>query len=229
MGVAAEIGSVTRARAPKIGVVLAVAGVIAGLAALDESLERAEQVEMAAQAQKAYALGSRLLAAGRATDAVDALRRAHGMERESSTYELQLIAALTAAGKSEEAEPLMNEVLDEDRNAGPANLIAARLRVKEGKIADAEAYYHRAIYGSWPLDAPAHRIAARVELIELLLSKNQKEDLLAELLPLEAEAKNDPAIEPRLAEWFAQAGAPDRAAEVDRRLARQQSNKRTAR
>lgn len=224
MSVAGTIGSVARTRGPKIGLMLAVAGVIAALAALDVFLERAEQAEMAAQAQHAYEHGSRLLAAGRANEAVDVLRRAHAMERKNLGYELQLITALTAAGKTEEAEPLMNEVLDADRNAGPANLVAARLRLKENKFVDAEAYYHRAIYGSWPQDAASHRIAARMELIQLLISKSQKQELLAELLPLEADAKGDPAILPRLATWFMEAGSPGRAVEVYRQLIRHDPN-----
>jgi tetratricopeptide (TPR) repeat protein len=205
---AGTVAPAMRRRAPKIQLILLVAAVICALAVLDMLLERAEQAELAAQAQHAYRQGCRLLAAGHTNDALDALRRAHAMERENATYELELIAALTAAAKTAEAEPLMDEVLDMDRNAGPANLVAARLKLKEGKIVDAEAYYHRTIYGTWPQHAEAHRIAARMELIELLIAKNQKQDLLAELLPLEEEAKNDPAIRARIAAWFLQAGSP---------------------
>lgn len=224
MSVAGTAAAVVRRRAPRIELILAVAAVICGLAALDVFLERAERAEMAAQAEQAYQQGSRLLEAGRADDAVEALRRAHAIERKNATYELQLIAAMTAAGKTEEAEPLMNEVLDIDRNAGPANLVAARLKLKQGKIVDAEAYYHRAIYGTWPQDAVAHRIAARLELIELLISKNQKQNLLAELLSLQADAKSDPAIQLRLARWFLAAGSPGRAADAYRELIRQDAN-----
>ncbi len=135
-----------------------------------------------------------------------------------------MIAALTAAGKASEAEPLMNEVLDADRNAGAANLVAARLRLKEGKTIDAEAYYHRAIYGQWPEDAASHRMAARLELIDLMVAKNQKQELLAELLPLQEEARNDPAIQSRVAHFFLIAGSPARAADVYRALIREQPN-----
>ena len=209
-------------RAPKIGLILIVIAVIGALAGLDTFLENAEQAELAGQARGAYIQGSRLLQEGKADEAVETLRRAHALERKNLVYELQLIAALTAAGKTSEAEPLMNEVLDAERNDGAANLVAARLRLKEGKTVDAEAYYHRAIYGQWPQDAAAHRIAARLELIDLLVAKNQKEDLLAELLPLEEEARGDPPVQMRVAHLFLIAGSPARAAEVYRDLLRKQ-------
>jgi tetratricopeptide (TPR) repeat protein len=221
MSVAGTIGSIARTRGPKIGLMVVVAVVIGGLASLDVFLERAEQAEMAAQAERAYEQGRRLLESGRAKEAIDALRRAHAMERKNLGYEVELVAALTAAGKTAEAEPLMNEVLDADRNDGAANLVAARLRLKEGKIVDAEAFYHRAIYGTWPQDAESHRIAARVELIDLMVAKGQKQELLAELLPLQEEAKSNPAIDSRLAQLFLLAGSPGRAADVYRELIRE--------
>ena len=222
MSAVAGASTILRNGAPKVGLILIVIAVIGALAALDMFLEDAEQAELAGQAQQAYAQGRRLLQAGKADAAVDALRRAHALERKNLTYELQLIAALTAAGKTSEAEPLMNEVLDADRNDGGANLVAARLRLKEGHTVDAEAYYHRAIYGQWRQDAEAHRIAARLELINLLVRKNQKEDLLAELLPLEEEARNNSGIQMQLARLFLIAGSPSRAADVDRALIREQ-------
>lgn len=207
-----------RARAPKFGVILIVLAVIAALTAIDFSLENAQDDELANQARTAYNSGVHFLQAGKADDAVEAFRKAHALERSNTLYELQLVAALTAAGKTQEAEPLANEVLDADRNDGAANLVVAGLRLKEGKLADAIAYYHRAIYGEWPQDPVAHRIAARMELIDLLVKENRRQDLLAELLPLAEEARANLQIQARLAELFLIAGSPERAAEVARRL-----------
>jgi tetratricopeptide (TPR) repeat protein len=222
MSAASGTGAIRRARAPRIGLILAVIAVIGALAAIDVFLESAEETELASQAERSYSRGKRLLEARKADEAVDALRRAHALERKNVGYELELIAALTAAGKTAEAEPMMNEALDADRNDGAANLVAARLRLKEGKIVDAEAYYHRAIYGGWPQDAAAHRMAARLELIDLLLAKDKKQELLSEALPLEEEAKNNPEIQRRLARWFLIAGSPERAAELYRKLIQRQ-------
>lgn len=222
MSAAAALGAFARARGPQLGLILIILAVIGGLAGLDLFLEDAEQSELAGQAQHTYAQGMRLLESGDTAGALDALRRAHVMERKNLAYEMGLIAALTAAGKTAEAEPLVNELLDADRNDGAANLVAARLRLKEGNLVDAEAYYHRAIYGEWPQNGTAHRIAARMELIGLMLSKNQKQELLAELLPLEEQAKNDPSLQTRLGRLFLIAGSPSRSAEQYRMLVREQ-------
>ncbi|MBV9762860.1 MAG: tetratricopeptide repeat protein [Acidobacteriaceae bacterium] len=220
MSAAGTVAAFARARGPRLGLILIVLAVIGALAALDLFLENAEQSEMSVQARHTFAQGVQLLQSGDATGAVEALRRAHAMERKNLAYEMELIAALTAAGKTAEAEPLMNEVLDADRNDGAANLIAARLRLKEGNLLDAEAYYHRAIYGEWPQDGTSHRIAARMQLIGLMVEKNQKQELLAELLPLQEQAKNDPSLQSRLGRLFLIAGSPGRAAEQFRTLVR---------
>lgn len=219
---AAGVEALLRARAPKVGLILIIIGVIGALWAIDIFLEDAQEAELANQARSAYQTGLRLLDAGEPNQAVQALRKAHVLERSNMGYELQLVAALTTAGKTREAEPLANEVLDADRNDGAANLVVARLRRKEGKIGDAIAYYHRAIYGEWPQDAEEHRITARLELIDFLIKRNRKEDLLAELLPLEEEAKKDLNAQAQLGRLFMVAASPSRAAEVYRALIHEQ-------
>ena len=219
---AASVATTRSGRTLKIGLILIIIAVAGALSAVDIFLEQAQEAELASQARAAYETGMRLLQAGNANEAVEAFRKAHVLERSNVNYELQLVAALTAAGKTSEAEPLANEVLDADRNDGAANLVVARLRLKEGKIDDAKAYYHRAIYGGWPQDAAAHRIAARLELIDLLVKLNQKQELLAELLPLEERAARNPAIQARVARLFLTAGSPSRAAEVYRELIHEQ-------
>jgi tetratricopeptide (TPR) repeat protein len=203
---------------------------IAGLTALDVFLEKTQQAELESSAQRFYLDGTRLLKQGKAEQAVELLRRAHALVRQNANYELELINALMAAGKIDEAEPLMNEVLQREPNDGRANLIAARLSVKKGRTADAEAYYHRAIYGEWPGgsgnaddsgQAARHQISARMELIDFLVEKGKKQELLAELLPLEEEAGNDPVIEKKLGRLFLVAGSPSRAADVYRALIQQ--------
>ncbi len=224
MSAAATFEGILRTRGPKIGLILIVIAAIGVLWTIDIFLEDAQEAELASQARSAYQSGMRFLQAGNANSAVQDLSKAHVLERSDIGYELELVAALTAAGKTREAEPLANEVLDADRNNGAANLVIARLRLKEGKILDAVAYYHRAIYGEWPQDAAAHRIAARLELIDLLIKHNRKQDLLAELLPLEEEAGKNVQIQAPLAHLFMIAGAPSRAAEVYRELIREQPN-----
>jgi tetratricopeptide (TPR) repeat protein len=217
---------------PTLGVIAAILIAIAALTALDLSLEKTQQAELENSARRFYVDGSRLLKEGKTEQGVDLLRRAHALARENPDYELELINALMAAGKTEEAEPLIADILQRQPNDGRANLTAARLSVKEGNTADAEAYYHRAIYGVWPDNSGSandghqgtrYRVSARMELIGLLMQKGKKQELLAELLPLEEDAGNDSAIEKNLGHLFLVAGSPSRAADVYRSLIQRNS------
>jgi thioredoxin-like negative regulator of GroEL len=199
MSAQSQANSASTTRVPILASVALIAVVIAALATIDVFLAKTERAELQNEAQQFYLDGSRLLAEGKAAQAVDLLRRAHVLARQNPDYELELINALMAAGKLAEAEPLMNDVLQRQPNDGRANLIAARLMTNERRTTDAEAYYHRAIYGEWASDAAVHRISARMELIEFLVANGEKQKLLAELLPLEEEARSNPAIAKRLA------------------------------
>lgn len=196
------------------GLVLTLAAVIVSLSALDRFLAKVESAEMAGTAQRSYIAGSGLLAAGKAKDALDSLRNAHAVERDNPVYELALITALLDSGKTSDAEPLMKEMLDREPNDGSVNLIAAHLAGREGKAADAEAYYHRAIYGEWRDHPEMHRIAARMELIDQLEQQGRMQKLLAELISLEAEPSADMEVRKRLASLFLRANSPARAASV---------------
>jgi tetratricopeptide (TPR) repeat protein len=189
--------------------------VVVGLAGADQFLARVESAEVVGAAQRSYLQGSRLLAAGKPGEAIDFLRDAHALERQNPEYELQLIDALMKDGKITEAEPLLTEILQREPNDGRANLTAARLAIRKGNTAEAaEAYYHRAIFGYWSGNAVGHRVAARLELIDLLAGKNRKQELLGELISLEAESPANAEIRKRLGELFLVAGSPARAANV---------------
>jgi tetratricopeptide (TPR) repeat protein len=196
--------------------------VIAGLASLDQMLARVESAEMRGSAAHAFQRGQELLALGKASDAVDELSRAHALDRDNPEYSLGLVAGLTESGKTSEADALMNEILDQRPNDGRANLTAARLMVKESKPAEAEAYYHRAIYGNWPGDPATPTRAARLELVNLLLNENARQRLLAELISLEADSGGDENLRKRVAGLFLDAGSPARAAAVYRDLSERQ-------
>lgn len=201
-----------------IGLVFIIVFVIVALVFIDSALEKAEQRDLKSQAQQAHARGAQLVQQGKLNPAIELLRKAHTLERDNTVYELDLIDALVAAKRSEDAQPLMNEILLREPDDGRANLSAARLALEKGKSADAISYYHRAIYGDWPQNAPAHRVAARMELVHLLAAEGRKHELLAELLPLEEEAKTNIPIQEELGRLFLVAGSPNRAAEVYRAM-----------
>jgi thioredoxin-like negative regulator of GroEL len=184
------------------------------LAAVDQFLARVESAEVRSSARRSYQTGSRLLNEGKAEQAISFLNDAHAQERQNPEYELQLIAALTAAGKTAEAESLVADILQREPNDGRANLIAARLANRKGSTAEAVAYYHRAIYGEWSGNPGTPRASARMELIDLLAGKHQKQELLAELISVGAEAQATRAVQKRLAALFVLADSPARAANV---------------
>lgn len=188
--------------------------VVVSLAAADRFLADVESAEVKNTAQRSYLTGSRLLEAGKPGDAIAFLRDAHALARQNPEYELQLITALVGDGKITEAEPLLTDILQRETNDGRTNLIAARLMIRKGDTAEAEAYYHRAIYGQWPGNQAQHRVSARMELIDLLVEKNQKQELLAELISLEAEPGVRGEVQARLGQLFLLADAPARAAVV---------------
>jgi tetratricopeptide (TPR) repeat protein len=202
------------------GVVIALIVITLALTALDKALAKVESAELHSTAQRSYLAGTRLLAAGKAGEAIDLLRQAHSVERENPDYELALITAFIDSGRTADAEPLMNEMLQRVPNDGHVNLIAARLRVREGNDADAEPYYHRAIYGEWPDDPAGHRIAARMELIDDLTKRGELTKRgLAELVSLDAEPAAGVDVRKRLARLFFLAGSPARAADIYREMA----------
>ncbi len=217
--------SVNRAqrRAPALRLSLAVIASIVALALVDVSLEKTEQLELAQSARRADRNGSQLLKRGNTDEAVEAFRKAHSLERENTGYQLDLIQALMADGKSAEAEPLMSDILEEESNAGQANLVAARLAAQQSHTTTADAYYHRAVYGEWPDRVTQHQIAVRMELIQFLNTHGKQNEILAELLPLEEQAGKDPVLQPQIAQLFLTAGSPSRAEAIYRRLIKQNS------
>ncbi len=92
----------------------------------------------------------------------------------------------------------------------------ARVLVKEGRLPEAISYFHRAIYGHWAADAAQNRLSARFELIDLLAEHDSKEELLAELLPVQDQALRDVKTQIRIGQMFLTAGSPARAADVFR-------------
>ena len=209
---------ITLRRAPGLRLSVIVAGVIIGLTLVDVSLRRTEQGELASQALRSDQNGTQLLKQGKPNEAVDAFRKAHALERENTRYEIDLIQSLMAAGKLAEAQPLMSDILEEQSNDGETNLVAARLAARQGHINLADAYYHRAIYGQWPDELSVHQVQVRLELINFLQAHGKQDEILAELLPLQEQARNDAHLLPKVALLFLAAGSPGRAETIFRQL-----------
>jgi tetratricopeptide (TPR) repeat protein len=198
-------------KGPTLTLIVVIVATLGGLSAIDVFLARMEASELASEARHYYDQGSRLLDQGRALDAVNVLGKAHATERNNPAYEVELAQALISAGKIDEAETLLEDLLERAPNDGDANLLEARLMAQQHQTGQAVAYYHRAIYGLWRANSEARRIATRLELAQFLASRGDTTDLLAELLPLESEVREDTGTLQQVAKLYLRAGSPARA------------------
>src|SRR5208337_2997253 len=144
------------------------------------------------------------------------IKDAIAIERGNRDYPRTLAQAQFAAGKTADAETTLTNLLQSDATDGLASLIMGRVLVKEGRFAEAVSYFHRAIYGHWNEDEAQNRLRVRFELIDLLAQRNSKEELLAELLPVQDDAPRDLKTQTRMGRLFLLAGSPARAAGVFR-------------
>jgi Flp pilus assembly protein TadD len=190
------------------------------LLAFDTALARVDVKGRQSYAAREFATGERLLAQGNSEEAVDHFRTASTIDRDNSAYGTALAQAILADGQPGVAEQILLPLLERNPTDGAANLAMARVLSKQGREAEAKSYYHRAIYGLWPLGAETTRTAARFELIDLLGRTNAKQELLSELLPIQDDSTNDAAQRKRVARLFVVAGSPSRAVPILREVLR---------
>jgi tetratricopeptide (TPR) repeat protein len=184
---------------------------IAGLATLDKFLAKAQDQELQDTAQSAYHEGLKLRSSGKMDAAIDSLRKAYSLERQNRDFTLALADTLVNDNKLDEADRLLHEVLERNSNDAQANLLSAHMMARRNQPAEAESFFHRAIYGEWQTDVADKRVAARLELIDFLAAIPERKKLLAELLALPEDMKKTPALEQHLGELFLTAGSPSRA------------------
>jgi len=202
---------------------------IGALFSVDTFLAKMERAETRTEAARLVDEGKRLMARGDYLHAIDRFKDALVTERSNREYARTLAEAQLQAGKSEDAEQTLTDLLQRDSTDGPANLLMARVLVKEERLGEAFSYYHRAIYGHWRQDAQANELRVRFELIDLLAARGAKEELLAELLPVQDLAPRDVKTRFRLGQLFLAAGSGNRAADVFRVIVREQPTNADAR
>ncbi len=187
---------------------------LAALFVIDTFLARIEQNEDRTEATRLFAEGHQMMQDGHYAEAAERFRDAVAIQRDNRDYLLALSGAFLAAKNFADAESTLDGLLQRDSTDGDANLAMARVQVGEMHIPEAISFYHRAIYGRWQTDAAQNRLKVRFELVGLLAQQNAKQELLAELLPLQDEAPGDLATRKRIGQLFLAAGSPARAAEV---------------
>lgn len=193
---------------------------IVGLLLFDTALAKVDVTARKAYAAREFATGERLIAEGGTEQGIEHLRTASTLDGDNSDYGVALAQAILADGRPSEAEQMLLPLLERNETDGTTNLAIARVVAKEGKLDEAKSYYHRAIYGLWPLGADKIRTAARFELIDLLARSNAKRELLSELLPIQDDSTLDVAQRKRIAHLFVVAGSPARAVVTFRELLR---------
>ena len=193
---------------------------VVGLVLFDTALARIDVRERKVSAAREFAAGQQLVAEGKNDEAIEHLRSASTLDGENTRYATALADAVLADGRPNDAELLLVPLLERNATDGAANFTMARVLVKEGKIAEAKSYYHRAIYDLWPRGAEDNRTTARFELIDLLASTDARQELLAELLPIQDDSTNSLAQRKRIAHLFVVAGSPSRAVTIFRDVLR---------
>ncbi len=196
---------------------------LAALFVIDTFLARIEQNEDRAEATRLFAEGHQMMQDGHYAEAAERFRDAVSIQRDNRDYLLALSGALLAAKNFADAESTLDGLLQRDSTDGDANLAMARVQMGEMHIPEGISFYHRAIYGRWTTDAAQNRLKARFELVDLLARQNAKEELLAELLPLQDEASADLQTRTRIGELFLSAGSPGRAVDVFQDILRRDS------
>jgi tetratricopeptide (TPR) repeat protein len=193
---------------------------IAALLALDLFLTRIDRRESAAHAANLYADGIALLARHQPEAAEEKFAEAVAIERANTSYALALGEARLEQGQTAEAEATLRALLERAENDGAVNLVMAHTLQRSGRLEEAKAYYHRAIFGRWGADSVQRRRQVRFELIDLLAARGSGPELLAELLPFEDTPPDSVALQQRLAKLFIIAGSPARAVNSFREVLR---------
>jgi Tfp pilus assembly protein PilF len=194
-----------------VGTFAMMVAAIAALLVFDLFVAGVDRRESRAHAANLYAEGLSLLAEHRPSDAEDRFTSAVAIDRASTRYVLALAEAKLDQGETSEAETTLRGLLERAENDGAVNLVMARTLLRSGHVAEATAYYHRAIFGRWGADSLLQRRNARFELIDRLAQRASQPELLAELLPLEDTSPDSVALRERLARLFVVAGSPARA------------------
>ncbi|MEO6525205.1 MAG: tetratricopeptide repeat protein [Gemmatimonadaceae bacterium] len=219
-----ESGRLPSASAPEfVATFAAILVLIVILLFVDTWLARVDRDESRAHAASLYAEGRQLLAAHQTAESRDRFASAFAIERTNFSYELGLAEATLADGHPTDAERTLQSVLDRAESDGAANLLMARVLVREGRPEEATSFYHRAIYGRWRSDSLTRRMQTRFELIELLARRHSQAELLAELLPIQDVSRDSLALRMRLGHLFIQAGSPARGADIFRMVLREAS------
>jgi tetratricopeptide (TPR) repeat protein len=206
----------------------AVLGAIVVLLLVDSALAGVDIRARKAYATREFGVGEQLLARGKTAEGIEHLRTAATLDGANAAYTTALAEATLSSGNPRVAEQILAPLLDTSAKDGAANLAMARALAKEGRSEEAKSYYRTAIIGVWPPGSERMRTTARFELIDYLAQTNAKQELLAELLPLQDDSTNDVTARKQIAARFISAGSPERAVTIFRNILQKNSRDASA-
>ncbi|MEO7143235.1 MAG: tetratricopeptide repeat protein [Bryobacteraceae bacterium] len=183
------------------------------------------RAEQGRRARAYFNQGERLTATENYGTAIEQYRNALSISRENRVYRRAIALALMKLGRRDEAAIYFHELLREDPDGALPNLMLARIEAGEGMTPLAVDDYHRAIFGYWPENAEANRRRARWELVELLEKGGSPKQVLAELLELADEERDDPAARKRIGHLLLAYGSAAQSAELFRDVIRESSQR----
>ena len=188
---------------PVMLALLAVLGVILFLAVA--GLSRAYHAQRDALGNRWFSRGMLDLNAGHFDRAVTEFRAALLYSRDNYDYQLNLAEALIGEKRTSEAYSYLVNLWDRQPEDGVVNLELARVAAQGGQTEQAQRFYHNSIYAVWPGNQEVKRRNTRFELIEYLLSINAKAKAQSELIALEENLGEDPALQERVGDLFLRA------------------------
>jgi tetratricopeptide (TPR) repeat protein len=165
-------------------VFLGVLAVIAAVATVDVWLAGIAGRHRSHIGQQLFNRGVAASKEGRQAEALELFRGAFNHSPSRSEYHLAFARSLRENARLEESRVTLQNLLQQSPTYGPANAEFARMLAAAGDWPQASWYFHRALYGEWR-DSPDLR-PLRFELADLLARHDATDQLLAEVLMLEA-------------------------------------------
>ncbi|MEZ5288260.1 MAG: tetratricopeptide repeat protein [Vicinamibacterales bacterium] len=193
-------------------VLLAILALVASVAfILTREVAQRQQATNLSDAAAWYAIGEAALDAGQAERAVASLRQATSRNRDDRRYTLTLARALAANGQSDEARAVLLGLREGGPDDPDVNIELARLAVRRQDVNEALRFYQSALYGIWPPGREGERSRLRVELIRMLLQREERERALSEVVALSTNLPDDAPSRIEAGRLFLAAGDPERA------------------
>ncbi len=163
-------------------------------------------------AQRWFQRGEDSIVKGYPSVAIDDYRNALGYDPADRLYQLKLAEALMKEGRLMEARAYLLTLWSKDPADAELNLDLARVYAMLNKPELAIRSYRAAIDGVWNTDTLQRRLDARMELVHYLMQNGDKARATAELIAIQAESPEDPAVSLKVGDLLLQLGEYSRAA-----------------